>query len=72
MQMQYIPKNKKTGIEYPAISQEEKDAYEAPTSAVKGKYAFRPVAGAKPAPIAPPPIEAKPVKEKTVVGDTTE
>jgi hypothetical protein len=62
MASNWIPTNKRTGVKYPAISQEEKDAYESPNSAVKGKYTFQEVK--QTAQSAPPPIEAKPVTKK--------
>lgn len=58
----WIPKNKKTGKEYPAISDSEKDALEA-TLAIRGKYTYRKVPDPKPIPL---PVEAKAVPKKEI------
>jgi hypothetical protein len=58
----YIPTNKQTGKEYHPISEEEMKAYEAPNSAVRGKYRFRAIEDKTPR--APAPIEAKQVASK--------
>lgn len=56
----FIPKNKKTGQQYPAITEALKTAWEA-DPALKGKYVFLPVADA----VTEPGVEAqKPVKAK--------
>ena len=55
----YIPINKQTGVKYPPISKEEKDAYDAPNSAARGKYRFQEVEDKTPR--APAPTEAKQV-----------
>ena len=59
--MLHIPINKRTGVRYPPITAEYKDAYEHPNSAVKGKYKFEPLEETKQAK-APPPLEAKAVE----------
>lgn len=58
----YIPTNKKTGVSYPAISEDDRKAYEAEGSAVRGKFTFKEVKDT--AQKAPPPIEAKQVPKK--------
>lgn len=50
----WIPKNKKTGVEYPEVSEEVKLAYEA-DPVIADKYTFIPVKETK------PPKEAKKV-----------
>lgn len=50
-------------MEYPAITDAEKEAYEAPTSAARGKYTFRKVPDPKPIPL---PVEAKAVPKKEI------
>lgn len=54
---QWIPKNKKTGVVYPAISDQEKSAYLA-DPLLSTRYSFSLVPGSDKV-SAPPPIEAK-------------
>lgn len=64
--MKYIPVNIKTGIRYPAISEEEKKKWEADPSINGGarkRYRFEAVPEPKGAP-APAPVEAKLKEEK--------
>ena len=56
----WIPTNKKTGKVYPAITDAEKDAWEA-TLAIRGKYTYRKIPDQKPIPA---PVEAKAVAKK--------
>jgi len=49
-------------VKYPPITQEEKDAYEHPDSAARGKYKFEPHEDKGPK--APAPVEAKAVQPK--------
>ena len=39
----YIPTNKKTGVSYAAISEDDRKAYEAEGSAVRGKFTVKEV-----------------------------
>lgn len=59
---QWIPTNKKTGMSYPAISDEEKAAYLA-DPLLSTKYNFQIVPGSERPKIAPP-VEAKKVEDK--------
>lgn len=58
----WIPKNKKTGMEYPPFTDAEKAAYMA-DPLLAAKYTFTAVPGSDKQP-APAPIEAKPVAQK--------
>ena len=55
--MNWIPRNKKTGIDYPPISDAEKAAMES-NFVTKGKYTFRADGSAV------PKVAAKPMPEK--------
>lgn len=65
--MAWIPKNKKSGVHYPEISDQEKAAWEADPM-IGPRYEFIPVAKPEkkaPEPKAPEPVEAKRAKEET-------
>lgn len=63
--MAWIPKNKKSGVHYPEISDQEKAAWEADPM-IGPRYEFIPVAKPeKPEKKAPEPVEAKKAKEET-------
>ena len=59
----YIPINKTTGAEYPAINDEQKKANDS-DPLIRAKYRYRIVLGSEKQP-APPPVEAKAVTPKT-------
>lgn len=57
----WIPTNKRTGVIYPAISDQEKQFYET-DPALKGKYTFKRQVEKMPKEVAEP-VEAKKTKE---------
>ena len=59
--MLWIPRNKQTGVEYPAITDEEKAEY-MKDELYMSKYMLTPVPGSD-KPKAPPPIEAKAIEK---------